>query len=158
MKRPAAVLMRESAPAWACECAVDVGVPVSFAWQHMSDVRNWSDPPAEFGLDGLFASGSIGWTRMTPDQPARTWRLVDVQPERSYTVVGGSDLEGWELRAQWRFEALTAHSARLTQRLELIGEHAGRYVEDFRAAFEPNLEPGMRRIRALIEGAAPPRA
>jgi hypothetical protein len=44
-----------SAPAWECQRSVDVDVPVSFAWQWMTDVRNWSDPPAEFTLDGPFA-------------------------------------------------------------------------------------------------------
>ena len=46
----------------------------------------------------------------------------------------------------WRFEPLSESRTRLTQRLELVGENASTYVDDVRAAFEPNLEPGMRRI------------
>lgn len=143
----------DSAPAWECHCSVDVAVPVSFAWQYMSDIRNWSDPPAEFGLDGPFASGSVGWTQM-PGEPARSWTLRDVEPERAYTIVGGSFLVGAVLLVQWQFDALSAENARLTERLELSGENAAAYVEDVRAAFEPNLEPGMRRIAMMMERAA----
>ena len=42
---------------------------------------------------------------------------------------------------------------RLTQRLELSGANAPAHVEAVRAAFEPNLEPGMRRIANLMVGA-----
>lgn len=145
-----------SAPAWECHCSVDVDVPVSFAWKYMTDVRNWSDPPAEFGLEGTFAPGSVGWTRM-PGQPAHSWTLRDVEPERAYTIRGGSFLERAELLVHWRFDPLSERSTRLTQRLELSGENAARYVNDLRAAFEPNLEPGMRRIaQMMMERAAEP--
>jgi hypothetical protein len=147
------VSILNTAPAWQCHCSVDVDVPVSFAWQYMTDVRNWSDPPAEFGLEGPFASGSVGWTRM-PEQPARSWTLRDVKFQRAYTIWGGSFLEGAVLLVHWRFDALSERSTRLTQRMELSGVNAASYVKDLRAAFEPNLEPGMRRIAKLIERAA----
>jgi hypothetical protein len=35
--------------------------------------------------------------------------------------------------------------------LELLGENAAAYVDEIRAAFEPNLEPGMRRIAQAME-------
>jgi hypothetical protein len=141
-----------AAPAWECQRSVDVDVPRSFAWRHMADVGNWSDPPAEFGLDGPFASGSQGWTRM-PGQPAHAWVLRDVEPERGYTVVGGSFLDRAELIVYWRFDSVTDGKTRLTQRLELCGENAARYADDLRAAFEPNLEPGLKRIARLMEEA-----
>jgi hypothetical protein len=141
-----------SAPAWECHCSVDAHVPVWFAWQYMTDVRNWSDPPAEFGLEGPFASGSMGWTRM-PGQPARSWTLRDVERERAYTIGGGSFLEGAVLLVHWRFDALSELKTRLTQRIELSGENAAGYVNDVSAAFEPNLEPGMRRIAKMMERA-----
>ena len=50
----------ELEPAWECQQSVDADVPVSFAWQHMTTVSNWSDPPAEFTLDGPFATG-VAW-------------------------------------------------------------------------------------------------
>ena len=142
-----------SAPAWECQCSVDVDVPVSFAWSYMTDVRNWSDPPAEFALEGPFAAGSVGSTRM-PGQPAYSWVLRDVEPERAYTIGGGSFLVGAELLCHWRFDPLSARYTRLTQRLELSGDNADCYVDDLKAAFEPHLEPGMRRIAKMMERAA----
>ena len=141
------------APAWECQHSVDVDVPRSFAWQYMSDIRNWNDPPAEFGLDGPFASGTQGWTRM-PGQPAHSWVLRDVEPERGYTIGGSSLLQGADLLVQWRFDALSQGKTRLTQRMELSGENAASYVNDLKAAFEPNLEPGMLRIARMMMQAA----
>ena len=48
---------------WTCEQSVDADVAVPFAWQFMTDVGNWSDPPAEFVLEGPFAPGTRGTTR-----------------------------------------------------------------------------------------------
>ncbi len=136
-------------PAWACEQSIEVNVPVSVAWDFMSDVRNWSDPPAEFALDGPFASGSRGTTTM-PGQAPNQWMLRDVEPGRGYTVEGGSFLENARLLVRWRFEAVSRERSRLTQRIELVGEKAPKYVGVVRAGFEPNLEPGMRRLAALM--------
>ena len=118
----------------------------------MTDVRNWSDPPAEFGLDGPFAAGASGWTRM-PGQATRGWTVARVEPGRGYTITGGA-LQGAELLVHWRFTPLSEGGATLTQRLELFGDNAAAYVNDFRVAFEPTLEPGMRRIAKMIEQAA----
>ena len=138
--------------AWECERSVEADVPVSFAWQFMSDLRNWSDPPAEFSLDGPFADGSTGTTRM-PGRPPATWTLRDVKPGRAYTIVGGSFLERAQFMVFWRFDPTPDGRTTLTQRTELRGENAGAYVTDIKAAFEPNLEPGMRRIAGLMEAA-----
>jgi hypothetical protein len=35
--------------------------------------------------------------------------------------------------------------------LELLGENAATYVDEIKSAFEPNLEPGMRRIAQMME-------
>ena len=78
-----------NAPAWECQRTVEAAVSVSFAWQYMTNVSNWSDPPAEFELDGPFAAGSRGTTRM-PGQPPNTWMIRDVDPGRAYTLEGGS--------------------------------------------------------------------
>jgi hypothetical protein len=137
---------------WACERSVDAGVPVSFAWQFMSDLGNWSDPPAEFSLDGPFADGSVGTTRM-PGRPPATWTLRDVKPGRAYTIEGGSFLERAQFMVFWRFDPRPDGRTMLTQRMELRGENASAYVADISAAFEPNLEPGMRRIAGLMEAA-----
>lgn len=139
--------------AWEFQRSVDANVPIGFAWQYMADVRNWSDPPAEFALDGPFASGSRGTTRMPGRQP-NTWMLRDVEPGRGYTIEGGSFFDRALLLVHWRFDALSERSTRLTQRLELCGENAAAYIDGVRAGFEPNLEPGLRRIAALMEQAA----
>ena len=128
-------------------------MPVSFAWQFMADVRNWSDPPAEFSLDGPFASGTRGATRM-PDGQVYAWTLRDVDPEKGYTIEGVGVLERAVMLVHWRFDPLTEQRSRLTQRLELWGENAATYVNDIRSAFEPNLEPGMRHIAGMMERAA----
>jgi hypothetical protein len=119
----------------------------------MSNVDNWSDPPAEFALDGPFASGTRGWTRM-PGHDPHWWTLRAVEPECGYTVEGGSFFDRAMLLVHWRFDTLTDATTRLTQRLELHGENAAAYVDGVRDGFEPNLEPGMRRLAKLMEEAA----
>lgn len=133
-----------SEPAWACQCSVEVDVPPRFAWEFLTNIANWVDPPAEFELDGPFAPGTRGTTRM-PGQPPRSWVITDVQPESSFT----SEMlleEGASFIAIRRFDALPNGRTMWTQRLELCGENATTYVEGCKAGFEPTLEPGMKRI------------
>jgi hypothetical protein len=134
---------------WTYQQSVDVAVPVAFAWRFMTDVRNWSDPPAEFTLDGPFAAGTRGTTRM-PGQAANSWTIRDVDPGRGYSIVADSFFENASLIVQWQFDALVDDRTRLTQCLKLCGENAARYVDNIRAAFEPNLEPGMQRIARMM--------
>ncbi len=143
----------ENPPAWECQCSVECDVPVSFAWQYMTDVSNWSDPPAEFALDGPFAAGSRGTTRM-PGQPLAAWLIRDLDSGKSYTIEGGSFLERALMLFHWRFDALPDGRTRLTQRMELRGENAATYIDEIRAGFGPNLEPGMRRIAGNIARAS----
>ena len=144
--------MTPAVPLWQCEQSVEADVPVSFAWQYMTDVRNWSDPPAEFAIDGPFASGTRGTTRM-PGQDANSWTIRSVDPGRAYTIEGSFHDEA-RFSSHWRFDAISESRTRLTQRLELAGEKAADFVDGVRAAFEPNLEPGMRRIAELMKQAA----
>jgi polyketide cyclase/dehydrase/lipid transport protein len=111
-----------NSPAWECQRSVDADVPVSFAWKYMANISNWSDPPAEFSLDGPFAAGSRGTTRM-PGQPANRWVIRDVDPGRAYTIASFV-LEGALLLFHWRFAELPDHRTRMTQRIELAGENA----------------------------------
>lgn len=138
------------ASTWQCQCSIDVDVPVSFAWGYMTDIRNWDDPPAEFSLDGAFIEGTRGMTQM-PGRPPVLWTIRDVEPGRAYTIECGSFLEGAVLLVHWRFDPLSERTARLTQRMELLGEKAVAYVDDIKSAFEPNLEPGIRRIAQSME-------
>jgi hypothetical protein len=140
-------------PAWLCQRSVDVEVPASFAWAYMTDVRNWNDPPAEFALQGPFADGTRGTTKLR-DQPPASWTIRDVEPGRGYTIEGGSFLERAQLLVHWRFDPLSDKTARLTQRMELLGENAAAHVAGISAAFEPNMEPGLRRIARLMEQSA----
>jgi len=116
----------------------------------MTDIRNWNDPPAEFTLDGPFVEGSRGITEM-PGRPPAMWTIRDVEPGRAYTIEGGSFLERAVLLVHWRFDSLSERTATLTQRIELLGENAAAYVDDIKSAFEPNMEPGLRRIAQSME-------
>jgi hypothetical protein len=116
----------------------------------MTDIRNWHDPPAEFALEGPFVEGTRGTTRM-PGHPVASWTLRDVEPGYGYTIEGDSFFERAVLLAHWRFEPLSERTARLTQRMELLGENAGAYVHEMKSLFEPNLEPGMRGIARRME-------
>jgi hypothetical protein len=126
-----------------------VEVPVSFAWQFMTDLTNWNDPPAEFALEGPFAEGTSGTTRM-PGQPLTHWAIRRVDAGHSYTIDASDRLENASLLFHWRFDSLSAQRTRLTQRVELSGENAAMYINDIRSAFEPNLEPGMMRIAEMM--------
>jgi hypothetical protein len=143
----------DSTPAWTCQCSVDADVPVSFAWQYMTDVSNWSDPPAEFALDGPFAAGSHGTTRM-PGQLPNSWLIRDVDPGKGYTIEVSALFEGALLLVHWRFDPVPEQRTRITQRIELCGENAAAYVDGVKAGFEPNLEPGMRRMAEALRRAA----
>jgi 16S rRNA (guanine(966)-N(2))-methyltransferase RsmD len=135
-------------PAWQMEHSVEAGVPRDLAWSYMSKVSNWSDPPAEFTLDGPFTDGARGTTLM-PGQPPLSWSLRDVRSPDTYTVVG--DLGGATFSAIWSFTPIGAYRTRLTQRLVLEGENAAVFRDAIAEAFGPNLAPGMEKIAATIE-------
>ena len=140
-------------PAWECERSVEADVPVAFAWGYMTDVRNWCDPPAEFSIEGPFAAGSRGTTRM-PGHPPSHWRIQAVEPCSTYTLEGGGFLDGALMRFHWRFDALPGSRTRISQRIELLGENAAAYVTTISESFGVNLEPGLRRIAGQMERAA----
>src|SRR5438046_2407880 len=60
------------------EHSVDAEVSPSFAWNWRTDIKNWDDPPAQFQLDGPFASGSWGTTLLPGQEPLR-WQIRDVR-------------------------------------------------------------------------------
>ena len=136
--------------AWETTHSVVANVSPACAWSYMTNVANWDDPPAIFELDGPFAAGSQGATRM-PDQEPRRWRLIEVRPMTSYTIE--TALEGAAMTFEWTFTGLTEETTRLTQRISLTGENAAAYADQVRMAFGPNLAPGMRRIADAMERA-----
>jgi 16S rRNA (guanine966-N2)-methyltransferase len=126
-------------PAFEHTHSVEVSVPRDFAWNYMSNVSNWADPPAVFHLDGPFTTGTRGTTTM-PGQPPLNWHLRDVRSPETYTVE--FDVPGASFSATWTFEGINADHARLTQRIAL-----DRPNETLAA----NLAPGMEKIARSIE-------
>src|SRR5258708_2834148 len=129
--------------AWEIEPSIERDASQPLAWRFWTNVSNWSDPPAEFELDGPFEVGSRGTTRM-PGQPPRHWTIRDVQPPYTATIEG--QIGGAIFSCQWRFEAIAYGRTRLTQRLALQGENAAALAAEVDAAFRPNIATGMQKI------------
>jgi hypothetical protein len=55
--------------AWEIPHAVETNASPAFAWNYWTDVANWVDPPAKFELEGPFADGSRGTTRLSGQEP-----------------------------------------------------------------------------------------
>jgi len=137
--------------AWELSHSVESAASPAFAWAYMTNVSNWDDPPAEFELDGPFATGAHGRTRMPGREPT-AWQLVAVDPAlRTYTLAAALDRA--TLSFQWRFEPC-AGGTRLTQRVVLVGENAAEYLSPVRDTFSATLAPGMERIAAAMCRAA----
>jgi hypothetical protein len=136
--------------AWQREHSVETDASPSFVWSFLTDVRNWDDPPAQFALDGAFATGSQGTTLM-PGQEPLLWGISDVRPGQSYTIQ--MQLEGATLSFEWRFDAVSDRRTRLTQRIVLSGNNAAVYAQEVEASFGANLHEGMKKIAATIAAA-----
>ena len=139
--------MRDTA--WEIKHSVDSHASRPFAWSYMTNLANWDDPPATFELEGPFAVGTRGKTRM-PGQELRRWQLVEVNQLESYVLE--TELDEAVMAFEWRFDEI-AGGTRITQRIVLKGENAAAYVTQVAAAFESNLAAGMSRIVAAIEQA-----
>jgi hypothetical protein len=140
-------------PVWTTQESVDVDVPVSSAWAFMTNVANWSDPPAEFSLEGPFVAGAHGTTQM-PGQPPTSWIVREVAHQRAYTIEVSVAAHA-SVRFQWRFDRVSEQRTTLTQRVELWGDDAAALVDTIRSAFEPSLASGMQRVaRMMAERAA----
>jgi len=129
--------------AYELEYSVEAEVSLSFAWNWRTDIQNWDDPPAQFRLDGPFASGSWGTTLVPRQEPLR-WQIRDVQPRVSFNIE--MPLDGAMMTFQWLFDAVSNHRTRITQRIVLSGDNAMAYVKQVQAGFESNLSNGMKRI------------
>ena len=140
---------------WEASHSVEVNVDARFAWNFWTDygrgLRNWNDPPAEFSLDGPFADGSRGTTRM-PESPPMHWRIRDCRPPQTATVE--MELDAATLSFEWRFENAGPNRARLTQHIVLRGTDAANYTEQLESSLRPNLATGMARIARLMEAAS----
>jgi hypothetical protein len=65
--------------------SVETSASPAFAWDFWTNVANWADPPAEFQLDGPFATGSRGTTRL-PGQKPLHWFIREVSPPNAATI------------------------------------------------------------------------
>jgi hypothetical protein len=136
--------------AWQLEHSVDAEVSAALAWSFWTDVRNWDDPPARFELDSPFAVGSQGSTLIPGQQPLH-WRIREVRPGHLATIE--MPLDRATLSFEWRFEALSEHKTKLTQRIALSGDNSAAYVSQVEAGFGTTLPAGMKRIAGLMEAA-----
>jgi hypothetical protein len=137
--------------AYQVEHSVEAPVSPTFAWDWRTDVTNWDDPPAQFQLDGPFAAGSWGTTRLPRQEPLR-WQIRDVRPGRSFVIE--MPLDRATLSFEWRFDAVSDRYTRLSQRIVLAGDNAAAYVPHVREAFGSNLADGMTRIATAMAAEA----
>jgi hypothetical protein len=132
------------------EHSVEAEVSPSFAWNWRTDIKTWDDPPAQFQLDGPFASGSWGTTLMPGGESLR-WQIRDVRPGASFIIE--LPLDGAVMSFEWLFDAVSDHRTRLTQRIVLWGANAQAYVNQVQAGFGSTLADGMKRIADALEKA-----
>jgi hypothetical protein len=132
------------------EFSVVAEVSPSFAWNWRTDVPNWDDPPAQFQLDGPFATDSWGTTLLPGQEPLR-WQIRDVRSGEAFTIE--VPLDGAVIAFEWLFDAVCNHRTRITQRIILSGDNATAYVNQVQSGFGSNLADGMRRIADAMERA-----
>jgi hypothetical protein len=103
------------------EHSVEAEVSPSFAWDGQTDIRDWDDPPAQFRLDGPFATGSWG-TTLFPGQEPLCWQIREVRPGVAFIIE--MPLDGAVLVFEWLFDAVSNDRTRITQRIVLSGANA----------------------------------
>ena len=137
--------------AFQIEHSVEVQASPTFAWDWRTDVNNWDDPPAQFQLNGPFAAGTWGATKLPGQEPLR-WQIRDVKPGKSFTIE--MQLDRATLSFEWRFDALSERQTKLSQRIILAGDNGEVYAPQVRATFGSNLPEGMNRIAKALSAAA----
>ena len=132
------------------EHSVEAEVSPLFAWNWRTDIKTWDDPPAQFQLDGPFASGSWGSTLFPGREPVR-WQIRDVRPGAAFIIE--VPLDGAAMSFEWLFDAVSNHRTRITQRILLWGDNAKAYVNQVQAGFGSTLADGMKKIADALERA-----
>jgi Polyketide cyclase / dehydrase and lipid transport len=135
--------------AWEMTHSVDADVSAEFAWRYWTDIRNWDDPPAKFELEGPFAVGTQGITRLPGQEPLR-WSVREATAPEGATIE--MPLDGAVLSFQWRFAGRPDGGTRITQRVALTGENANAYLPHA-SAFAANMPGGMKKIAARMAAA-----
>jgi hypothetical protein len=139
---------------WEITHSVETNASPAFAWNYWTEVKNWDDPPAKFELDGPFASGSRGTTRLPGQEPLH-WFIDEVNPPHAATIE--MQLQGATVSFEWRFVGLADGRTRLTQRVVLKGEKADMYLSQVKTAFTANLPDGMNKLATTMANADPSR-
>jgi len=139
---------------WEITYSVETNASPAFAWNYWTQVTNWDDPPAKFELDGPFAGGSRGTTRLPGHEPLH-WFIREVDPPRAATIE--MQLVGATVAFEWRLAGLNDGGTRLTQRIVLKGEQADMYLSQVQAAFTANLPDGMNKLATAMANADPSR-
>jgi hypothetical protein len=137
---------------WEITHSVEADASPAFAWHYWTNIANWDDPPAGFELDGPFATGSRGVTRLPGQEPLH-WFIREVTPPIAATIEIG--LDGAALSFEWRFVGLADGRTRLTQRIALQGEKADRYLSQVKPAFTANPPHAMNRLATAVADADP---
>ena len=136
--------------AYRLEHSIEVEVSLSFAWNWRTDITTWDDPPAQFHLDGPFASDSWGTTLFPGREPVR-WQIREVRPGVGFIIDVPRD--GAVVSFEWLFDAVSNHQTRITQHIVLCGTNAQAYVNEVHAGFGSTLADGMKKIANTLEKA-----
>jgi hypothetical protein len=139
---------------WEISHSVETNASLVFAWNFWTNISNWDDPPAEFELEGPFAIGSRGSTRLPGQEPLH-WFIREVAPPNAATIE--MSLDGAALSFEWQFVGLARGGTRLTRRIVLKGEKADLYLSQVKAAFTADLADGMNRLATAMANADPSR-
>ena len=135
---------------WEMCHSVETNASPAFAWEFWTNVSNWADPPAKFELDGPFADGTRGTTRLPGQEPLH-WFIREVTPSNAATIE--MQLKGATLWFEWRFVKLADGRTKLTQRVALTGENADVYLSEAKSTFAANLPDGMNKLAAAMANA-----
>jgi len=136
--------------AWEISHSVETNASLAFAWNYWTEVANWDDPPAKFELQGPFASGACGITRLPGQEPLQ-WFIREVMPPHGARIE--MPLDGATVSFEWRLAGLSDGRTTLTQRIFLKGEQAEMYLPQVQAAFTANLALGMNKLAAAMASA-----
>jgi hypothetical protein len=90
---------------WEITHSVETNASLVFAWNFWTNISNWDDPPAEFELEGPFAIGSRGSTRLPGQEPLH-WFIREIAPPNAATIEMG--LDDATLSFEWQFVGLVS--------------------------------------------------
>ncbi len=138
-------------PAWQFEHSVECNANKDFVWSFWTDVSNWERIEGKavewIRLDGPFATGSNGATKM-PGQEPHHWKIAQLIPG-SLGVIEMT-LEGATFHNRMRVEALGAERTLITQTMSLTGPKAGDFAPGMQM-FETTAPQGLAKMARAME-------